>query len=39
VIAALGGAAFLGEEVTLRLVLASAATLGGVVIVLTRRRT
>jgi drug/metabolite transporter (DMT)-like permease len=38
VIAALGGVAFLGEAVTPRLVLASAATLGGIAIVLMLRR-
>lgn len=38
VIAAFGGVLLLAEPVTLRLVLASAATLGGVAIVLTRRR-
>jgi drug/metabolite transporter (DMT)-like permease len=38
VIAAFGGAMVLSEHVTLRLLLASAATLGGVAIVLARRR-
>src|SRR5262249_62130610 len=37
VIAAIAGAAILSEQVTLRLVLASAATLGGVAIVLAER--
>ena len=37
VIAAIGGALFLSEDVTLRLVVASAATLGGVALVLTQR--
>ncbi len=37
VIAAFGGVVFLAEEVTLRLVLASIATLGGVAIVLVQR--
>ena len=37
VIAAFGGVVFLAEQVTLRLLLASAATLGGVAIVLTQR--
>lgn len=37
VIAAFGGVILLSEEITLRLVLASVATLGGVAIVLTRR--
>jgi len=37
VIAAIGGVILLSEEVTLRLVLASAATLGGVAIVLAQR--
>jgi len=37
VIAAFGGVVFLSEEVTLRIVLASIATLGGVAIVLVRR--
>lgn len=37
VIAAIGGALFLAEDVTLRLVLASLATLGGVTIVLMQR--
>lgn len=37
VIAAFGGAAFLAEEITLRLLLASAATLGGVALVLAQR--
>lgn len=37
VITAFGGVMLLSEEITLRLVLASAATLGGVAIVLTRR--
>ena len=38
VIAAFGGVALLAEPVTLRLVLASAMTLGGVAIVLAQRR-
>jgi drug/metabolite transporter (DMT)-like permease len=38
VIAALGGVVFLGEGVTPRLVLASAATLGGIALVLSLRR-
>lgn len=38
VIAALGGVLFLSEEITLRLILASVATLGGVMIVLLQRR-
>ncbi len=37
VIAALGGLVLMTEQVTLRLVLASCATLGGIAIVLTRR--
>lgn len=37
VIAAIGGVLFLGEQVTLRLVLASAVTLGGIALVLARR--
>ena len=37
VIAAFGGVVLLSEDVTLRLLLASAATLGGVAIVLSRR--
>jgi drug/metabolite transporter (DMT)-like permease len=37
VIAAIGGVLFLAEDVTLRLVLASIATLGGVTIVLMQR--
>ncbi|MEO8808297.1 MAG: DMT family transporter [Burkholderiaceae bacterium] len=37
VLAALGGALFLGETVTLRLVIASAAILGGIALVLVRR--
>ena len=37
VIAALGAAAFLAEPITLRLVLASVATIGGVAIVLAQR--
>jgi drug/metabolite transporter (DMT)-like permease len=37
VIAALGGAALLGEAITLRLVLASVAVLGGIALVLARR--
>lgn len=37
VIAAIAGVAILGEQVTLRLILASIATLGGVAIVLTQR--
>jgi drug/metabolite transporter (DMT)-like permease len=36
-IAALGGVVFLAEDVTLRLLLASAATLGGIAVVLTQR--
>jgi len=36
-IAALGGVLFIGEEMTLRLILASAATIGGIAIVLTQR--
>lgn len=36
-IAAFGGVVFLAEEITLRLLLASAATLGGIALVLTRR--
>jgi drug/metabolite transporter (DMT)-like permease len=39
VIAAIAGVAFLGEHVTIRLVIASAATLGGVAIVLAQRVT
>jgi drug/metabolite transporter (DMT)-like permease len=40
VIAALGGIAFLGEPVTLRLALASAAILGGIaLVVLSRQQT
>lgn len=38
VIAALGGVAFLGEALTLRLVLSSVAILGGVALVLLKRR-
>ena len=38
VIAALGGIAFLGEPVTLRLVLASSAILGGIALVLLKKR-
>ena len=38
VIAALGGIAFLGEPVTLRLVLASSAILGGIALVLLQKR-
>jgi drug/metabolite transporter (DMT)-like permease len=38
VIAALGGIAFLGESVTLRLVLASVAILGGIALVILERR-
>ena len=38
VIAAIGGVILLSEDVTLRLLIASAATLGGVAIVLTQRR-
>lgn len=37
VIAALGGVAFLGEEITLRLVLASAAILGGIAMVIVEK--
>jgi drug/metabolite transporter (DMT)-like permease len=36
-IAALGGVLIIGEDLTLRLILASAATLGGIAIVLTQR--
>lgn len=36
-IAALGGVVFLGEEITVRLLLSSAATLGGIAIVLAQR--
>jgi drug/metabolite transporter (DMT)-like permease len=39
VIAAIGGVAFLSEPVTLRLLLASAATLGGIALVLLQRTT
>ena len=39
VIAALGGIAFLGEPVTLRLVLASGAILGGIALVVLQKRT
>lgn len=39
VIAALGGVAFLGEALTLRLVLASAAILGGIALVILQKRT
>lgn len=39
VIAALGGALFLDEAITLRLVLASVAVLGGITLVITGRRT
>ena len=38
VIAALGGIAFLGEPVTLRLALASAAILGGIALVVLQKR-
>ncbi len=38
VITALGGAIFLGESITLRLVLASLAILGGIALVIVRRR-
>lgn len=38
VIAAIAGVLFLGERMTLRLVLASAAILGGVALALARRR-
>ncbi|MBA5607452.1 DMT family transporter [Duganella sp. FT3S] len=38
VIAALGGVAFLGEALTLRLVLASAAILGGIALVILQKR-
>jgi drug/metabolite transporter (DMT)-like permease len=38
VIAAFGGVLFLSEEITLRLILASVATLGGVMIVLLQRQ-
>ena len=38
VIAALGGVVFLGEGLTLRLVLASAAVLGGIALVIVDRR-
>ena len=37
VIAAFGGVIFIGEEITLRLIIASVATLGGVAIVLAQR--
>jgi len=37
-IAAFGGVVLLDEALTLRLLVASAATLGGIAIVLTRRR-
>jgi drug/metabolite transporter (DMT)-like permease len=36
-IAALGGVLFMAEDVTLRLVVASAATIGGVAVVLSQR--
>ena len=36
-IAAFGGVVFLAEEITLRLLLASAATLGGIALVLAQR--
>ena len=39
VLAALGGIAFLGEPVTLRLVLASSAILGGIALVVLQKRT
>ncbi len=39
VIAAFGGVAFISEEITVRLVVASAATLGGVAVVLAQRAT
>lgn len=39
VITALGGAVFLDESITLRLVLASAAVLGGIALVITSRQT
>ena len=38
VIAAIGGTVFMSEDVTARLVIASIATLGGVAIVLLKRR-
>jgi drug/metabolite transporter (DMT)-like permease len=38
VIAALGGIVFLGEPITLRLVLASAAILGGITLVILKRQ-
>lgn len=38
VLAALGGVAFLGEPITLRLLLASAAVLGGILLVLLEKR-
>jgi drug/metabolite transporter (DMT)-like permease len=38
VIAALGGIVFLGEPVTLRLVLASVAILGGIALVIVQKR-
>ena len=38
VIAALGGIAFLGEPLTLRLVLASIAILGGIALVVLQKR-
>ena len=38
VLAALGGIAFLGESVTLRLVLASAAILGGIAMVIREKK-
>ena len=38
VIAALGGVAFLGEPITLRLLASSAAILGGVALVIVTRR-
>ena len=37
--AALGGIAFLGESVTLRLVLASGAILGGIALVIVEKQT
>jgi drug/metabolite transporter (DMT)-like permease len=38
VLAALGGIVFLGEALTFRLVLASAAILGGIALVILKRR-
>ena len=39
VLAAIGGATLLAEEITLRLVVASLATLGGIALVLVQKRT